>query len=867
MNRFRKKFRALFHRRRLETDLDDELRFHLEMAGEESNPASARLRFGNTASIREICRDQWSFHRLETWWQDIRYSLRTFARNPAFAAVAVAALALGIGADTAIFTIVKGAMTWNMGMDQPNRVMILNPTDATHSQDFGASYPDFRDLRGRVKSFHDLAVYTFVPVNLSDGNGPPERLNCVRASSGSSRIAPQKPILGRDFTAADELPGAPAVVILGHHVWKQRYGGDPNIIGRKVRINEIPTEIIGVMEPGKRFPEDTDIWVPLIPTPTVDRREARNLLMFGRLADGVSVAAARAELDAIMRSLAAQDPGGNRGLAVNLHLMAELTGAYGMRPFFELLFASVGFVLLIACADVANMLLARAAGRAREISIRIAIGAGRARIIRQLLIESTMLSVAGGVLGWLVALVGLRWFDAGVGTMKKPVWLDLHLDLTAYLYLLAISAGTGVLFGLAPALRLAKIDIQSSLKDGGYGMVSGRRSLRLARGLVAFEMALCVILLASASLMIRSAGKLYGTPIGMNTTNVLSMHINLPEAKYHTRDDEIAFHVRLDERLRALPGVEALGVTSNLPLGNWLQFPYQLEGTPLPQRLPRLSAILASAGYFQAGQVKPRRGRLYTDADYLEGQPSVVVNESFAAKMWPGADAIGKRLRLLVGHDGGQWLTVVGVVPDILQNFHHLLDREPLLYLPFGLSPMRQVFVLARTAVPPSTLTSVFRAEVGRLDENLPIYDVRTLDDWISEQRLTVGLFSGICTVFAAIALVLASIGLYSVTAHSVSQRMQEFGIRMAMGGETRDILGLILRHSLSPLIVGLLIGMPMAMMVGKLLRSMLSGTAPTDYLAYAAAGAVLLLAGVAGCVVPARRAMRVDPVVILRYE
>lgn len=863
MNRFRKKLRALLNRRRLDDDLDDEIRFHLEMAAEAGDAEAARRRFGNATSIRETCRDLWGLGRLETWGQDARYALRTLARNMGFAAVAVAVLALGIGANTSIFTIVKGVFTWDMGIDHPNRLVILNPTDATHSQDFGSSYPDFRDLHGHVKSLSGLAVDTASPVNVSDGSGLPERYFCVRTSVECNPIAGARPLLGRDFTPADEAPGAPRVVLIGHHVWQQRYGGDPDILGRKIRIDEVPAEIIGVMPAGKRFPEETDLWMPLVPAPAIDRRSAANLMMFGRLADGVTMAAARSELDARMRSLAAQDPENHRAAAVNLHPIGEITGAYAMRPVFEMLLVSVGFVLLIACADVANMLLARAAGRAREISIRAAIGAGRARIVRQLLIESTILAIAGGVFGWFVAVAGLRWFDAGTGGITKPVWLHLHMNIAEYLYLLAISVATGLLFGLAPALRLSRVDIHSSLKDGGYGTVSGRRSLRLAGGLVAFETALCLILLTGAGLMIRSAGKLYGTPVGVNAANVLTMRLNLPQAKYRDPAEMASFHRRLRERLGALPGVQQVAVVSNLPLGSWLQFPYHLEGTPVPQRLPRLSAIVASSGYFSAGGVKPRRGRLYTEGDTFD----VVVNESLALKMWPGDDPIGKRLQLMRGSGGDQWLTVVGVVPDILQNFHHLLDHEPLLYLPFERAPMRQMFLEARTAVPPSTLARSFRAEVGKLDPDLPLYDVRTLENWIGEQQLTVGLFSGICTVFAAIALVLAAVGLYSVTAHSVSQRMQEFGIRMAMGGNTRHIVGLIFRTSLRPLLWGMLIGMPVALMTGKLLRSQLTGVAPTDSLTYIGAAAVLLLAGVAGCAAPARRAVSADPVAILRSE
>jgi predicted permease len=673
--------------------------------------------------------------------------------------------------------------------------------------------------------------------------------------------------LGRDLTADDESPGAAAVVLLGHHVWQQRYGGDPAIVGQTIRVDEVPTLVVGVMPPGRRFPEDTDLWTPLIPTSAMEKRDSRSLMAYGRLADGVKLTAARTELDTLMRQLASEFPETNRGLTAEVQPIIVVTGAYAMRPLFAVLFGAVGFVLLIACADVANMLLARAAGRAREISIRVAIGAGRVRIIRQLLIESTMLSLTGGLLGWLVAIGGLRWFDAGTGGLVKPPWLNLKLDGAAFAYLAAVSIVTGVLFGLAPALRLAKVDIHGALKDGGYGTVGGRHSLSLANTLVAFEMALCVMLLAGAGLMIRSTANLYSTPIGMNTANVLTMRINLPEARYPREEDLVRFHEALATRLDALPGVEAAAVVSNLPLGGRMSFPYEVEGAaPGGERLPELDAIVAAASYFRVGQVPVRRGRLFTDRETTSRAAVTVVNENFAARTWPGENPIGKRLRVVRNHTAEAWLTVVGVVPDILQDFRHPLDHSPLIYLPHSEAPLRVAYLVARTTVPPGTMAEAFRTEVQRMDEGLPVYEVRTLENRIAENRLTTSLFGAICTVFAAVALVLASIGLYSVTAHSVSQRMQEFGIRLAVGGTSGDILRLVFRQSLRPLVIGLMAGLPLALVVTHLLRAVLTGVSPGDPVTFLAASGVLVLAGVAGCAIPARRAVRVD-VVVLRSE
>jgi len=826
-----------------------------KMAARETPGANARRRFGTFAGI-------------ETLWQDAWYAARTFGRNPGFVAVAVIALALGIGADTAMFTIVNGAISWNMNLDHHDRVIAVTATDVGRVQNFGSSYPDFRDLRARVHSLQGLAAYQFLAVNVSDRSGLPERYYCVRISANGNAVARQKPLLGRDLTAADELPGASAVVLLGHHVWQQRYGGNPAIVGQTIRVDEVPMQVVGVMPPGKRFPEDTDLWAPLVPTAALEKRDYRDLMLYGRLADGVNVRAARAELDTLMAQLAAQFPDTDKGLTLEIQPIIAITGVYGMRPLFLVLFGAVGFVLLIACADVANMLLARAASRAREISIRVAIGAGRLRIIRQLLIESMLLSLAGGLLGWMVAIGGLRWFDAGTGGRVKPPWLNLQLDVAAYAYLAAISVATGVLFGLVPALRLAKVDLHGSLKDGGYGTLGGRRSLRLSSMLVAFEMALCVMLLAGAGLMIRSTANLYRTPIGVNTANVLTMLVNLPEAKYPRQEDLMRFHQTLVRRLDALPGVKAAAVVSNLPLGHWIPYSYELEGAaPSGGRLPSLAAIVATADSFGVWQVQARRGRLFTNAESESPTPLAVINQSLAAKFWPGEDPLGRRLRLFVNDRAQPWLSVIGVIPDILQDNRHPLEHSPVIYVPWAEAPQRIAYVVARTAVPPSTLAHAFRSEVQQVDGGLAVYQLRSLEDRIAENRLTTSLFGAICTVFAAVALVLASIGLYSVTAHAVSQRMQEFGIRLALGGTSADILGLVFRQGLRPLAIGLMAGLPLALFVTRLLRTLLAGVSPGDPATFVVAATVLVLAGLAGCVIPARRAVRADPVVVLRSE
>jgi predicted permease len=858
--------------------MEAELRFHLEAYADdlvrtgvprEQAMRRARIEFGGIERAKEECRDALPLRWLDHLWQDLRFASRMLRKSPSFTAVAVITLALGIGANTAMYTIVKGALTWDLGLgNDRDRIVIVSSTDQAHSNDWGASYPDFRDLRANVKSLAGLAAYELTPVNLSDNKALPERYYCVQMSANGFSVVQQKPLLGRDFIPADEQPGAAAVLILGYHVWRDRYGLDPAIIGKTVRVDEVPRVVIGVMPPGRRFPEETDLWTPLVTTPALEKRDAREFMLFGRLRDDVPIAQVRAELAALAARLAAQYPDTNKDITAEVRPIIEITGLYFIKPLFFALFAAVGFVLLIACADVANMLLGRASERSREISIRAAIGAGRPAILRQLLVESVILSFAGGFLGCLVAVGGLRWFDRGMGTEAKPIWLHLSLDRNALFYLGVITIGTGVLFGLAPALRLMKTDVSNALKDGGSGVTGGRFSMRLANLLVALQMMLCVVLLAGAGLMIRSAIKLYNAPIGVNTSGVLTMRINLPEAKYPNADNWIAFHDRLNRKLASLPGVESAGVASQLPLGSWTSFNVELEGkTDDPKQPTETGGIVVSDNYFDIMQVQPQRGRLLQQSDGTDGAPVVVVNESFAAKFWPLEDAVGKRLRLVDESAAGPWLTVIGVAPDILQNFRESLKHDPLLYLPLAEKPDRQMFLIARTRVPPATLTDPFRREVQSLDSNLAVYDVRTLDERIAQSRLTVSLFGAICTVFAFVATLLAAIGLYAVIMQAVNRRTREIGLRMALGASRREIVALVLRQGLRPLATGLGIGLILALATGGVLRSLLVGVNPSDPLTFAAVVLILVATGVLGCLIPARRAIRVDPMVALRYE
>jgi len=870
MNKFGKRLRALWRRRQIDRDLDAELRFHLEMKAEETgDPWEARRRLGNPTLLKEVCRELWTFTYLESCWQDLRYALRTLAANPGVTMVALLALALSIGANTTVFTVVTSALSFDMGVDHIERMVFISATDASRRDSFSQSLPELRDFRTEIKSIQNLAAYRFVPVNVSDNSGLPERYSCVQMSANGFSVVGSKPVLGRSFAAEDERPDAPPVLMLTYHIWQNRFGKDPAILGRTIRVDEVPRIVIGVMPANMRFPEDTDLWTPLTFSDLAGNPNNRNLLLFGRLADGVKLSAARAEMDTIGHRLAARDPSSYKGLVADVRPFLELIGIYDARPLLLAMLCALGFVLLIACADVANLLLARAAARSREISIRIAIGAGRGRIIRQLLIESLALAITGGFFGWLIALGGLRWFDAASSKSPRPSWVDFSMNTRAFVYLSAISLGAGILFGLAPALRLSKVDVNSAVKDGGHGAAGGKQSRRMANLLVVFEMVSCVVLLAGAGLMIRSSINLYSAPVGVNPSNVLTMHINLPDAKYPRAEDQISFHERLKKKLESLPGVESASITSHLPTAGWTEFGFELDGAPPadPNHLAATSGLVVGADYFRVMQVRPQRGRLFTNSDGVRSASVAIVNQSLAAKLWPGEDPLGKRLRLVRGNTAQPWLTVIGVVPDIQQNSRRPLQRDPLIYLPYPEDTQRVMFIVARTNVPSATLAEAFRREVQSLDENLPLYDVRTLEDRIAQSRLNVSSWGIMFTIFAAVALLLASVGLYGVIAHSVSQRTREIGVRMAVGGTAPDIVRLVFAQGMRQIAIGLVIGLPLASAATRVLRSALVGVSPGDPITFLAVIAALVVTGALGCAIPARRALRVDPVVALRVD
>ena len=874
----RYRLRALFRRNTVESELDDELRFHFEHQVEKYLHAGltrsealrkCRLAFGGIEQIKEECREARGIATVETLVRDMRHALRLWAKNPGFALAAVAAIGLGIGANTAVFTLANAVLFKTLPFEGGGHIVYVQGVEPGCELpcDTGRSYPDFREFREQAKSFESMMAYRFMPVSISDASGLPERYKAMQMSANGFSVFGQRPVAGRDFIPADERPGATPVAILTYALWETRYAKHASIIGRTIRVNEVPTVVVGIMPPGMQFRVSVDLWVPLVPAGDWRKRENRALMMLGRLAKGATLQSARSELDTISRRLESLYPASDKDIGIRVREGKDYFFPR-VRTLFIGLLIVVGLVLLVACANVANLLLGRAVVRAREISIRMALGAGRWRVIRQLLAESVTLSVVGGIAGWLLAIWGIRAFDVAIAGTGKPAWLDFSMDYRVFAYLTAITVGAGLLFGLAPALQLSKVDLHAALKDGGQAAGGGSRGRRFSSLLVAGEMAAAVMLLVGTVLVVQTLLALYRSQVGVNTSNVLTMSIDLPE-NYSRPVDRISFYEQLQDRLRALPGVESTSMASSLPGHGGMSFTYQVEGAaPADGRLrPEVRGLVVDANYFHTMDVRPLVGREFTAGEDSAGPPAAIVNRSFAARVWPEGNALGRRLRVVGNGAPQQWLTVVGVVPDIWQNDIIRREFQPLIYLPLRQVPLESVSVVARTLVPPATLGQAFRREVQALDGNLPVYALRTLNEDLNLHDWGVRVFGAMFAIFTVIAMLLASVGLYAVMCHSVNRRTQEIGVRLAMGATAANIMTSVFVQGMRQVALGLAVGLPAAFALTRVLRALLAGVFQPDPATFLIVTLVLVAVGVLACTIPARRASRVDPAVALRFE
>jgi predicted permease len=867
---------AFFRKQKLDREFDQELSTHLEFATQDflrqgMAPAEARrlafVKLGGVEHSKELQRDARGLAWLEGIIQDIRASLRTLRRTPGFALTAVAMLALGIGVNAAVFTVTNAVLFKGFPMVAENdRLLYISNGGCC------ISYPDFADIRAQAKSFSSMGITHGLAKVLTDSTGFAEHIEVTEVSADTFRTVGRSPILGRDFTRVEEAPGAAPVAMLSYGFWERRYGKNPSIVGRAVRMNGTPTTVIGIMPQGFSFPQKVDVWVPLVQTAAVLNRNLTDTwFAFGRLAPSVTFASARAEVEGIIKRLETTYPMTDQ----RNHLVVQDFAGFFIGPnaaaLYGSMWAAVGFVLLIACANLANLLLSRSLARAREISVRIALGAGRGRIIRQLLIESVMLSGAGGLLGWWIAGRALRIFQLAMARKASWLILDYTMDHRVLGYLVAVSFITGILFGLAPALRLSQLDLGAALKDGGRSATTGGRGRHLSRLLVMGEMALAIVLLAGAGVMIRSFLKIHNANMGVNTANTLVASLDLPSARYPTAEQKISFYDRLTERVASEPDVESVALAEALPSWNAHRIPYELADAPQPAnadfRRPKVLALKIGPAYFQTLGASVLSGRDFDDSDQASATSVAIVNQLLASKFWPGENPLGKRFRLFDDPDAQEpWLTVVGIASNIIQNDQTRQRFEPLVYLPYRQNTRGGMWIFVRTHIQAGRLAPVLRQQAQILDPDLPMYGPFILMDrlefyWDSQ-------FYGILfLLFAGIALLLASVGLYTVVAHSVARRTQEIGIRVAIGATARDILRLVFTEGMLPLGIGLTIGLAASLAVNRAFISLLVNVSPADPLALAAASAVLVTSAVLGCLIPARRALRVDAVIALRHD
>ncbi len=790
-------------------------------------------------------------------------------KNPFFTSAIVLTLALGIGVNTTIFSLVNAVLLKPLPFPGGERLVTVNNTNPGRGQRVArTSLPDFSDFRAQAKSFEALEAFTLGSVTISEQANPPERYSGARMSAGMFEMLRVKPALGRLFTEAEARYGATDVLLIGYSVWRDRYAKDPAILGRNVRVNGDPFTIIGVMPEGLKFPMDENLWLPLKPTPQLERRDDRRLMLIGIRRKGVNLAEAHADLDVIARRLEREYPDSNKGYGIIVRTFHETFNGGSIKLVFLLMLGAVGFVLLIACANVANMLLSRAMARRREMSIRAALGAGRWRVARQLLVESVLLSLAGGLLGLALARWGIEGFSYAVSTVGKPYWIDFTMDYVVFGYFAAVCLAAGVLFGLAPALRASRIDLNEALKEGSRDSGSARAGF-LSSALVVFQFTLAVVLLTGAGLLMRSFLEHQDTYREVPAGKILSTSLALPEQKYPKLEDRQRFFERLLPRLKSLPGAEGAAIVTQLPGSGGPGWRFEAEGHPIadPEKRPVTMGVEVSEDYLKLINVSLLRGRMFEESDGLPGKEAVIVSQRLASRFWQNQDAAGKRIRFFRDNQPGPWITITGVCPDMNQGDPNEFDSELTVFVPYRQQGDARVSLVIRAAGDPAPLATAVRKEVQAIDEDMPLFRVMTLAEYFKMRRWQYNVFGTVFMIFAGIALAMAAIGVYAVIAQSTNRRTREIGVRMALGAGRSQVLGLVLGKGMLQVGLGVVLGLAASYGVSRLMSGLLFNVSATDVPTFFGVSAVLTAAGLLACLLPARRAASLDPVKALRYE
>jgi predicted permease len=822
---------------------------------------------------------------MRTLAKDVAYAVRMLAKSPGFSLAAILSLAIGIGANTSIFSILDALLLRPLPYKDAGRLVILwNRSPGLNITEDWFSTAQYFDIKTGHHGFEQVAIAIGGNDNLTS-HGEPERVGTIRISSNLLPMLGQSAALGRTFSADEDSPGRPATALLSHGMWERHYGADPGIIGQSVTLNGLPYEVVGIMPPGFSLPrevlptlggaEQADILLPLpLPADAAQNRDHEDYNIMGKLKPGVSTAQAQAEMDTITARLRHDHPQTyppNGGLTFGIvPLLEQVVG--DARPALFVLLGAVGFVLVIACANVANLLLARAVARQKEIAIRTAMGASRWRIVRQLLTESVLLSLCGGALGVLLAFWSLHWIQI-LGPKSVPRIHDIGIDSAALLFTFLLSLGSGTLFGLAPALRISRLNVNATLQDASRGSAGTSavwgRGNRLRRLLVVAELALCVMVLIGAGLLIRSFGRLQHVSPGFNARNVLTLELTLNGPKYKDPQAVLATYRDLWNRVETLPGVTASGGVTALPMSQMFEWgPITVEGRVLPpgENFINADQHMVSGHYFSAMEIPLRSGRFFNEQDNPTSPKVVIVDEYMARQLWPDQNPIGQRIHYGGVSDNEPWETVVGVVGRVKQ---YTLDADSriALYRPQTQYPTGTMNVVLRTGADPAALTSAVKQTIRALDSDLPLYNVRTMEQRMEESLARRRFAMLLLALFACVALALATIGTCGVMAYLVNQGTREIGIRMALGATQMGIVRLVVWKGMALALSGVAVGLAGAFALSRLMRSLLFGVSPADPLTFVAISLLLALVTLLASYVQAHRAAHIDPIVSLRYE
>jgi putative ABC transport system permease protein len=866
------RLRSLFRRERVEAELDEEMRYHLDrlieanaaagMSEEEARFAALRAMHG-LEQRKEECRDMRRVRVIENLSQDFRFALRMMMKNPLFTVVVVVTLALSLSATTVVFSVVNALLLRSLPYNNADQLVMLWSVFKSNNKAY-ASVANFREWQERNNSFQSLAACDMLKLNLT-GTDRPEVVDVALVSANLFSLLGVQPERGRSFQPEEEQPGNNHVVVISNSLWQSRFGADANVLGRTFQLDGDSYTVIGVMPPGFSYPEKIDLWLPLsfLPEELADRGY-NHLLVVGRLKPGVELRQAQAEMSALADTQARQYPNENAGRGMRLLTFQDnLVG--DIRMALWVLTGAVFFVLLIACANVANLLMARATTRQKEIAIRIGVGASRGRLIQQLLTESLLLSMLGALLGLLLTKGGIQILKS-FGPANIPRLNEVAIDARVLAFTLGVSLLTAIIFGLKPALQTTRPDINEWLKDGQRTSTAGSGFERVRNWLVVTEVALALILLIGAGLLIKSFMRLWQVEPGFNPNNVLTMSISPSPPKYNSQADVAALCRRLLDQLKTTPNVEAVGVVNQLPFsGRNLGLNFTIVGQPptRPEDTASANYRLISPGYLQALTIPLKRGRDFNEHDTRESPPVALINEALAKRYFPNEDPIGKQLNV----EGQQApREIIGIIGDLKQI---KLDGEvrPEIYVPFLQFTVFSMSLVVRTSSDPSSLTSSILQQISRVDPDQPVFRVKTMDQYLGESMGPRRLSTTLLGAFAAFALLLAAIGVYSVMNYLVSQRRHEIGIRMALGASQREILKLVVGQGMWISLLGIGFGIAAALLLTRIMTSLLYGITPSDPLTYIANSLMLLAVALLACLIPARRAMSVDPIIALRYQ